>query len=114
MSSAYGARFDMECDALLILVLSVLVLQFGKAGAWVLAAGLMRYAFVAAGWVWPRMRATLPASMRRKWVAALQTTALVIAVAPWMPASVAQGICAVALAALTGSFIIDIAWLWRR
>lgn len=114
MSSAYGARFDMECDAFLILVLSVLVLQFDKAGAWVLAAGLLRYAFVAAGWIWPRMSAKLPASMRRKWVAALQSTALVLAVAPWVPASVAQGICAVALAALVGSFIIDTVWLWRR
>lgn len=114
MSSAYGARFDMECDALLILVLSILVLQFGKAGAWILTAGLIRYAFVAAGWIWPRLRAALPASMRRKWVAALQATALVVAVAPWMPAAVAQGICAVALAALLGSFIIDTVWLWRR
>lgn len=114
MSSAYGARFDMECDAFLILVLSILVLQFDKAGAWVLTAGLMRYAFVAAGWIWPRMGAALPASRRRKWVAALQSTALVIAVAPWVPASAAQSICAVALLALVGSFIIDTVWLWRR
>lgn len=114
MSSAYGARFDMECDAFLILVLSILVLQFDKAGAWVLTAGLMRYAFVAAGWIWPRMGAALPASRRRKWVAALQSTALVIAVAPWVPASAAQSICAVALVALVGSFIIDTVWLWRR
>jgi phosphatidylglycerophosphate synthase len=35
-ASAFGARFDMETDALLILVLSVLVWQHDKAGAWVL------------------------------------------------------------------------------
>ena len=36
MESAFGARFDMETDALLVLVLSVLVWQHEKAGAWVL------------------------------------------------------------------------------
>ena len=46
--SAFGARFDMETDAAMILILSVLVWQHGKAGLWVLACGLMRYAFVAA------------------------------------------------------------------
>jgi len=41
MSSAFGARFDMETDALLILVLGVLAWQYGKAGAWVLTSGLL-------------------------------------------------------------------------
>ena len=34
-------------DALLVLVLCLLVFQFDKAGAWILAAGLMRYALRA-------------------------------------------------------------------
>ena len=34
--SSFGARFDMETDAAFILILSVLVWQHGKAGAWVL------------------------------------------------------------------------------
>ena len=38
-ATAFGARFDMETDALSILVLAVLCWQFGKAGAWILAAG---------------------------------------------------------------------------
>ena len=42
MTSGYGARFDMETDAAFILVLSILVWQHGKAGAWVLLCGLMR------------------------------------------------------------------------
>ena len=46
-ASALGARFDMETDAALILILSILVWQHGKAGAWVLLCGLMRYAFAA-------------------------------------------------------------------
>ena len=49
IASAFGARFDMEIDALLILALSVLAWRHEKAGAWVVASGLLRYAFVAAG-----------------------------------------------------------------
>ena len=41
--SALGARFDMEVDAFLILVLSVYVA--GSVGPWVLAIGAARYAF---------------------------------------------------------------------
>jgi phosphatidylglycerophosphate synthase len=68
--SVLGARFDMEVDAFLILVLSVLVCR--TVGPWVLAIGLMRYAFVAAMFVMPRLRATLPFSRARKVVAAMQ------------------------------------------
>src|SRR5699024_6459898 len=56
-ASRFGAGFDMETDALVILLLSILMYRLDRAGAWVLAIGLMRYAFVAAGWVWPRLAA---------------------------------------------------------
>ena len=52
-STAFGARFDMEVDALLVMVLSVLAWRWDKAGSWVLLSGLLRYAFVAAGWLLP-------------------------------------------------------------
>ena len=48
----------MEVDAFLLLVLSAYVGQ--DLGWWVLVIGLLRYAFVAAGWALPWMRATLP------------------------------------------------------
>ena len=47
-TTSLGARFDGEVDAFLILVLSVYVAR--SAGAWVLAIGAARYAFLAAGW----------------------------------------------------------------
>jgi phosphatidylglycerophosphate synthase len=59
MESGFGARFDMETDAALILVLSVLVWRHDKAGGWVLMCGLMRYAFVGAGWLLPWLAAPL-------------------------------------------------------
>ncbi len=114
MSSSFGARFDMETDALLILVLSALAWQFDKAGAWVLASGLLRYGFVAASWLWPWMRHALPPSRRRKTVAVLQTIALLGAIALFIPPGASSLICAAGLAALTWSFLLDVAWLRRR
>ena len=63
-ASAFGARFDMEVDSFLVLVLSVYVAQ--TTGWWVLALGAARYVFVAAGWALPWLRGSLhPATGRR-------------------------------------------------
>ncbi|WP_245633978.1 CDP-alcohol phosphatidyltransferase family protein [Amycolatopsis jejuensis] len=106
-ASALGARFDMEADAFLILVLSALVAA--STGPWVLAIGLMRYAFVAAAWLLPWLRADLPPSRARKAVAALQGIALTTAAAGITPTALA----ALALTALTWSFTRDVRWLYR-
>ena len=45
----FGARFDMELDAFLMLVLCVLVWRTGRADVWILLIGALRYLFVAAG-----------------------------------------------------------------
>ena len=110
-SSAFGARFDMETDAALILILSVLVWQNGKAGAWVMACGLMRYAFVAAGWVLPWMAAPLRSTLRGKSVAIGQFVGLAAALSPLVPVPISDVVAAVTLAALVWSFAVDIAWL---
>lgn len=114
MASVFGARFDMEIDALLILALSVLVWQYDKAGAWVMAAGLLRYAFVAAGWVFPRMLKPLPPSTRRKTVCVIQIAGLGMIVSPIVPAPAATWMAAALLGILSYSFLADTAWLWRR
>jgi len=114
MASAFGARFDMETDALLIQVLAILAWQFGKAGAWVLASGLMRYLFVAAGWRWPWMRRSLPASQRGKAVCIVQTLALILAIVPGVAPPASTWLAAAGLAALTASFSIDTRWLVQR
>nr|WP_232376870.1 CDP-alcohol phosphatidyltransferase family protein [Amycolatopsis aidingensis] len=108
-ASPLGARFDMEVDASLILVLSALVA--GSLGGWVLAIGLMRYAFLAAGVVWPWLRAPLPPRPGRKTVAAAQGIVLVAAASEVFPPPVALAGTALALAALTWSFGRDLGWL---
>jgi phosphatidylglycerophosphate synthase len=109
--SALGARFDMEVDAFLVLVLSVYVA--GIVGPWALAIGGMRYAFVAASWVLPWMRGSLPPNRAAKTVAAAQGIVLVVASAGLTSGPVTAGIVATALAALCWSFGRDVLRLWR-
>jgi phosphatidylglycerophosphate synthase len=111
--SAFGARFDMELDAALIMVLCALVWRGGKVGAWVLLIGLMRYAFVAAGWVWPALKAELPPSFRRKVVCVIQGVALLVALGPIVPTWLAVAGNAAALVLLAWSFAVDVVWALR-
>jgi phosphatidylglycerophosphate synthase len=112
--SDFGARFDMETDALLILVLSALCYHFDKAGAWILAAGLMRYAFVGAGRLWPWMSAALPASRRRQIVCVVQIATLLVCLAPPVARPTSDIVGALGLAMLAGSFVADVRWLANR
>jgi phosphatidylglycerophosphate synthase len=111
MSSAFGARFDMEIDALLIQVLSILAWQYGKAGAWVMLSGLLRYVFVLAGWVWPWMERPLEPSRRRRLVCVVQVAALIAAIEPFVSPPISAAIAALGLAVLAGSFLVDTRWL---
>jgi len=113
-SSAFGARFDMETDAAFTLVLCALVLQAGQAGPWVLASGLMRYAFVAASRPWPWLAGALPPSKRRQTVCVVQITALIICLGPIVPTGLAASLAAFSLALLTLSFSIDVRTLARQ
>jgi phosphatidylglycerophosphate synthase len=111
MASAYGARFDMETDAALILVLSILVWQHEKAGAWVLLCGLMRYLFVAAGRALPWLAAPLSPTRRGRTVAVGQLAGLGVALAPATHVPASGVVAAMTLAALVWSFAIDVMWL---
>jgi phosphatidylglycerophosphate synthase len=110
--SALGARFDMEVDASLALVLTIYLM--GSMGGWVLALGVMRYAFVAALWVLPWMRTTLPPRFWRKVVAAIQGGVLVVATVGVLPWPLLFAALAASLALLIESFGRDIVWLWNR
>lgn len=114
IASSFGARFDMEIDALLILALSILTWRHDKAGAWVVASGLLRYAFIGAGRIAPWLRAALPPSQRRQTICVVQIAALTLSMLPWIEPPVSTLFAAGALAALSGSFLVDTVWLWRR
>jgi phosphatidylglycerophosphate synthase len=110
--STFGARFDGEVDALLILVLSVYVAD--TVHGWVLAIGVARYAFAAAGWALPWMRKQLPPRHWRKVVTATQGIVLTVAAADVAPLWLTTAALVVALALLTESFGRDVLWLWQH
>jgi phosphatidylglycerophosphate synthase len=114
LASSFGARFDMEVDALLALTLSLLALQAGKAGPWVLALGTMRYAFVVATWIWPWLGGPLPERFRRKTICVIQIGALIALIAPVVTPPLSTGIAATVMALVAWSFAVDILWLRRR
>ncbi len=108
--TVFGARFDGEADAFLLLVLSIHVA--GSYGRWVLAIGAARYAYGVAGWAWPWLRATLPPRYWRKVVAAIQGVVLTVAAAGVLPRAWTYAALGAALALLTESFGRDVVWSW--
>lgn len=114
LASAFGARFDVETDALLVVVLALAAVVFDQVGLWAFALALGYYAFLAARRVWPWLAAPLPPSRRRKAVFVAQAASLVLIVAPPVPPSVATALAAATLASMAVSFSCDIRWLRRR
>ncbi len=109
--SALGARFDMEVDAFLLLVLCVYDVRI--VGWWVLTIGVLRYAFVVAGWVLPWMRQTLPPRYWRKVVTAVCGVALAVVASQLLPPAVSVLVAVAALVLVLESFARDVIWLVR-
>lgn len=111
--SAFGARFDMEIDALFGAVLSLIILSAGTAGPEILILGFMRYGFVAAGYALPWLNGDLPDSVRRKAICVVQIAVLIALICPLMPAGFNAIVTWGGIAALVWSFGIDTLWLKR-
>ncbi len=62
-ASPFGAHFDMETDALLVLLLTLRLWLAEGFGAWVLWAGLLRYLYVLWLWLWPGTGREAPRSL---------------------------------------------------
>jgi phosphatidylglycerophosphate synthase len=111
-ASALGARFDLEVDALLILLLSAYVAR--SLGSWVLLIGLARYLLLAAGLVWPWLRRESPSRYWAKVVAATQGVVLAVVAADVLARPVELVVTAAALALLAESFGRQVWWLARE
>jgi len=114
IASAFGARFDMEADALLVLGLSLAAFAVGRAGPWVLTAGALRYAFLVGGLLWPALAAPLPPSFRRKAICVAMGACLVMGLLPAVPAAAAGVLAGAGVLAVVYSFAVDAVWLIRR
>jgi phosphatidylglycerophosphate synthase len=111
--SSFGARFDMEVDAALGLILALNALVAGSAGPAVLLLGLPRYAFAAAARTRPWLARPLPERAGRKVVCVVQIGALIALQLPALPGPAAGAVVGATLAALGWSFGRDVLWLWR-
>lgn len=113
MMSAFGARFDMEIDALQILLLCIIAIALGKAGVWVLMGGALRYLYELGAAFWPALRRPLPPSFRRKLISVVQGGALAVLLTPIVTPPISTAIAAAALFLLIYSFAVDVIWCAR-
>jgi len=105
-ASAFGAALDMETDALCIMVLGILLWSHRLVGAWVLVAGLWRYAFACAVALVPSL-GEAPRTRFYRVVFVLLMICLAGAFVPW--ASFANIAAAVGTALVSISFIHSLA-----
>jgi phosphatidylglycerophosphate synthase len=116
-ASAFGARFDVEIDAAMLVVLSVAVAALGIAGWWVLVIGAMRYGYIATSLVVPALRTPLPYRYSTKVIAVVQSVVLLAALAfrlthgeHWL----SDTLLLAALGALCWSFGRSVIWQLRH
>jgi phosphatidylglycerophosphate synthase len=112
--TAFGARFDMEVDALFVLALSILAYQLDKVGPWIILAGAMRYLFIGAGLVFPRLAAPLPQRLRRRTICVVQEVSLLICLVPFVVRPITTVVGAASILVLLSSFAADVVWLLRQ
>jgi phosphatidylglycerophosphate synthase len=101
--SAFGAALDMETDALGVMVLSLLL--WPEVGAWVLVAGLWRYAFAAAVAIVPPLGDCPPSPIYR-WIFSCLMVSFAAAFALW---PLARACAAAGTALVSFSFVHSIA-----
>jgi len=113
-ASAYGARLDMELDAVFVLVLSVLVWTWDKAGSWVMLCGAARYLWWIADHSIPWFNRPLFPSSHRRHGCFVAVSALVLCLWPWTESAWPAGLASVATLTLSLSFGIDAVWLLQN
>ena len=107
--SAVGARFDMEVDSVLVLLLSVYASR--SFGVWVLAIGSVRY-LPGSPWACPGCP-TVPPRYWCKVVAAVQGMVLTAVAAGVLPGVVTVPALLLVAVLLAESFGREAWWLWR-
>lgn len=113
LSSDFGARFDVEVDAALALVLAVFAALNGAAGLYVILLGLPYYLFGAAKQIFPWLSQPLPEKLSRKAVCVFQIAALIALQVPFLADGRLDLVVMAVTAALIWSFGRDILWLRR-
>ena len=113
LTSSFGARYDIETDAVLGLVIALLVWQGSELGIWVVMVGVLRYVFLLAGLLWPALQGDLRPSLLRRLVGLVQVGVLIVLLTPLIERPASVIVAAVALLMLVGSFVRDLLWLFQ-
>ncbi|MCK0149451.1 CDP-alcohol phosphatidyltransferase family protein [Marivita sp. S6314] len=112
--SDFGARFDMEVDSLLALVLAAHAYLAGSVGPIVLILGLPRYIFFILHAPLPWLAGDLPPRFSRKLVCVMQISVLIFAILPPAPPGLVTVAVIGVTVALIWSFWLDVRYLWRH
>ncbi len=80
-NSEFGARYDIEADALLVLALTVLLHHRGLAGPWVILAGAWRYLYVLAPLLFPTPQGEARRSRHGRFAYVVMITCFMLALA---------------------------------
>jgi len=112
LASAFGALFDIESDALLVLVAGLQLWQRGRFGVWILTAGLLRYLYVLALALAPPPAGHVPRSRLGR----LAFISLGVGLTAGFAVDGAAGTALAALgtAAVVASFARSFLWSYRR
>lgn len=113
LASEFGARFDVEVDAIFALLLAVYAATSGAAGAFVILLGLPHYLFWMARLRRPWLDRPLRPSFLRKAVCVFQIGALIALQVPLFAGGGLDLVIGAVTLALVWSFGRDILWMWR-
>lgn len=108
-SSTFGANFDVETDALLVLTLTVLLFERGVAGLWVVLAGLWRYLYVLAPVCFPTPKGQAPRSRHGRIVYVFMMVCYMLAFL--VPAELGHHLALAGTLAISASFLHS---FWQR
>jgi phosphatidylglycerophosphate synthase len=106
--SAFGARFDMETDALLVMMVGLELWQRGQLGAWIVTAGLLRYLYVVTLALLPSRPPEMPRSSFGRNAFGLLMVGLCVAL--FAPAPFGTVAAALGTGAVTLSFARSFFW----
>jgi phosphatidylglycerophosphate synthase len=109
-ASLFGAHLDMECDALLVLLCSLVLYQHARLGAFILVPGLLRYLYVVLLLLVPAAGGEAPRSNIARYAFALMMVSLVASLWPLPFHAVAAQVATFAIAA---SFARSIYYGWK-
>jgi phosphatidylglycerophosphate synthase len=112
MASAFGALFDVETDALLVLIAGLQLYQRGRFGVWILTAGVLRYLYVLALAIAPPPAGHVPRSRFGR--LAFVTLGVGLTAAFAVEGAMATGLAALGTGAVGVSFARSFLWSYRR